>query len=363
MKIEAAVIRESGKPFRIEEVDLAAPKAGEILVKVVASGVCRTDDAARKGVMGVPLPAVFGHEGAGIVEELGAGVTEFAIGDHVALSFGFCGTCDNCLSAHQHACENNHAINFSGVMKDGTSRLSLDGQELSCFFGQSSFATYAVADAASAVKIAKDIDLAIAAPLGCGVQTGAGAVLNCMQPEFGSSIAVFGCGTVGMSAIMAARIAGCKHIVAVGGNPRSLQLALEIGATDTVNRKEIDDVTGEIKRLTGGGMHYTFETSGYDAFLHSALDSLRTLGTAVVVGGSSDLTLSLHADLIGPAKTIKGLIEGNSIPKLFIPKLLDYYKQGRFPVDRLIERYDFKDIDRALEDSGSGKVIKAVLEM
>ena len=363
MKIQAAVIREEGKPFQIEEVELAPPKAGEILIKIVASGVCHTDEVAQHQIIPVPLPAVFGHEGSGIVEEVGPGVFDLKKGDHVAVSFAFCGHCENCLSAHPHACESLNPLNFGGTMLDGTKRLSKDGQDISSFFGQSSFATYAVVNAASAVKLPKDIDLAMTAPLGCGIQTGAGAVLNALRPPFGSSIAVFGCGTVGMSAIMAAKIAGCEKIIAVSGNPASIMLAKELGATHGINRKETDDVVGEIVKITGGGAHYAIDTSGVPDLVRKALNCLRMLGTAVVLGATGELTIHVQMELMGPAKSLIGIIEGNAVPRLFIPQLLRYFKDGRFPVDRLIKYYDFADINQAMADSGTGKVIKAVLKM
>ncbi len=364
MKIQAAVVHEAGQPFQIEEVELAGPKEGELLVKIVASGVCHTDEVAQKQIIPVPLPAVFGHEGCGIVEEVGEGVKEFKKGDRVGFSFGFCNHCENCLSAHQHACMNFNEINFGGVMADGTKRLSQNGVELSAFFGQSSFATYTVVHENSAIKVEdEEIDLALVGPLGCGIQTGAGAVLNRLRPAFGSSIAVFGCGTVGMSAIMAAKIAGCDKIVAVGGNAKSLELALELGATHTINRRECEDIVKAVRDLTGGGAHYSIDTTGVGDFVKKALASVRFMGTCVVLGATGDLTINVQEELMGDAKSLIGVVEGDSIPKLFIPKLLEYYKKGQFPFDRLIQFYDFKDINQAFEDSHNGKVIKAVLKM
>ena len=364
MKIQAAVVHEAGQPFQIEEVELAGPKEGELLVKIVASGVCHTGEVAQKPIIPVPLPAVFGHEGCGIVEEVGEGVKEFKKGDRVGFSFGFCNHCENCLSAHQHACMNFNEINFGGVMADGTKRLSQNGVELSAFFGQSSFATYAVVHENSAIKVEdEEIDLALVGPLGCGIQTGAGAVLNRLRPAFGSSIAVFGCGTVGMSAIMAAKIAGCDKIVAVGGNAKSLELALELGATHTINRRECEDIVKAVQDLTGGGAHYSIDTTGVGDFVKKALASVRFMGTCVVLGATGDLTINVQEELMGDAKSLIGVVEGDSIPKLFIPKLLEYYKKGQFPFDRLIQFYDFKDINQAFEDSHNGKVIKAVLKM
>lgn len=364
MKINAAVVYEAGQPYQIEEVELAGPKQGEILVKVLACGICHTDEVAAQQIIPVPLPAVLGHEGAGIVEEVGAGVTEFQVGDRVGISFGFCGKCENCLSGHQHACENFNAINFGGVMADGTKRLSKDGKELSSFFGQSTFATHAVVNANSAVKVEDDsIDIGLVGPLGCGVQTGAGAVLNRIRPEFGSTIAVFGCGTVGMSAIIAAKIAGCSKIIAVGGNEKSLELAIELGATHTINRKKTDDIVGDIKALTSGGVNYAIDTSGVADFVRKALNATRAMGTAVVLGATGDLTINVQEELMGEGKSLIGIVEGDAIPKLFIPKILQYYKEGRFPLDKIITYFDFEDINKAVEASHGTDVIKAVLKM
>jgi aryl-alcohol dehydrogenase len=364
MQIKAAVIRTAGAPFQIETVDLAPPKTGEILIKIAASGICHTDEVAQQQIAPVPLPAVLGHEGSGVVEAVGLGVQEFKAGDHVVVSFGFCGHCENCLSGHQHACDSVQEINFGGIMRDGTKRLSKDGVELSSFFGQSSFATYSVAAAASAVKIPDDVDFAVAAPLACGVQTGAGVVLNALRATFGSSIVVFGCGTVGMSAIMAARIAGCENIIGVGGNPASLALATELGATHTINlNKGSVDVVAEIADITRGGAHYAIDTTGAADLVRKALASVRTFGTAVVVGVTGEMTFNVNDELMGSAKSLVGITSGNSIPKLFIPQLLRYYKQGRFPIDRLIKRYRFEEINEAQAESKRGEFIKAVLMM
>ena len=323
-------------------------------------GICHTDEAAQTQQLPVPLPAILGHEGAGIVEAVGASVTEFQPGDHVVLSYASCGSCGPCIAGRPYACENMVGLNFMGVMPDGTRRHTWKGEKLSSFFSQSSFATRAVVKARNAVKIDPDVDLGLAAPFGCGIQTGAGIVLNSLRPEFGSSIAVFGCGTVGMSAILAARIAGCRHIVAVGGNPRSLQLALELGATHALNRKETADLAQALREISGGcGMDYAVDTSGVTGMIETALDSLNYMGTLVMAGAGSNLMLGTNLG----AKTVKGVSEGNSIPKDFIPKLLGYYREGRFPVDRLIEYFDFEEINAAFAASHHGRVIKAVLRM
>ena len=363
MKITAAVVREKGKPFQFEEVDLKPPAEGEVLVKIAASGVCHTDEVAQHQMIPVPLPAVLGHEGCGIVEEVGAGVTEFQKGDHVVFSFGYCGHCKSCMDGRPYACENFNAINFGGVMSDGTKRLSKDGEEISSFFGQSSFATYSVVHKNSIIKVDNDIDLDILGPLGCGIQTGAGAVLNRLKPAAGSSLAVFGCGTVGMSAIMAANLCPCKYIIAVGGNEESLALARELGATHTINRKQCKDIPAEIKRITVGGADYAIDTSGVPDFVKKALASLKFLGTAVVLGVTGDLTINVQEELMGEAKSLVGIVEGDSNPQIFIPQLIEYYKQGRFPFDKLIKVFEFDEINEAFELSHSGKAIKALLKM
>ena len=367
MKIKAAVTYESGAPYKIEEVELDAPKIGEILVRIVASGICHTDEAVQHQFIPTPLPAVLGHEGAGIVEAVGLGVTDFKVGDRVGISFGYCNCCTNCRKARPFICKNFNKINFGGIQPDNTTRLhTLDGRDLSTFFGQSSFATYAVVNQNHAFKVEHDdVDLALVAPMGCGIQTGAGAVLNRLRPEFGSSIAVFGCGTVGMSAIMAAKIAGCAQIIAVGGNPKSLELAKELGATHTVNRKEVDDLVAAVKAvsLSGDGVNYSIDTTGVGACVRQSLGFLDFDGTCVVVGATGDITFNVQNELMGDGKSLLGVIEGDSIPKEFLPKLLDYYKRGMFPFDKLIRYYSFDQINEAQAESDAGKCIKAVLRM
>jgi aryl-alcohol dehydrogenase len=367
MKIKAAVTYEKSAPFKIDEIELDEPQFGEILVKIKAVGICHTDAAVQHQFIPTPLPAVLGHEGAGIVEAVGPGVTEFEVGDRVGISFGFCNCCTNCRKARPFMCKELNNINFGGIQPDGTTRLhTLDGQKISTFFGQSTFAEYAVVNQNHAVKVEDDdIDLGMVAPMGCGIQTGAGAVLNRLRPEFGSSLAVFGCGTVGMSAIMAAKIAGCQQIIAVGGNPKSLELAKELGATDTVNRKEVDDVVQAVKdiSLSGGGVNYSIDTTGIGECVRKSLGFLDFDGTCVVVGATGDITFNVQEELMGDGKSLVGVIEGDSIPKLFLPKLLEFYKDGKFPMDKLIKYYPFEEINEAQAASDRGECIKAVLRM
>lgn len=363
MKIRAAIVHEKNGPFQFEELDLADPNPNEILVKVKASGICHTDEFGRTDAP-VPFPIVLGHEGAGIVEQIGANVTEFAVGDHVAFSYAFCDHCISCMSGEPYYCETYNEINFGGVAGDGTTKLSQNGKPVAMFFGQSSFATHAVINRKSAVKVDKDVDLALVAPLGCGVQTGAGSVINTLKPRVSSSIAVFGCGTVGLTAIMGAKVLNCKQIIAVSGNDKSLELAKELGATHGINRKKVDDIPKAIAEITGGGAHYAIDTSGYGPLIEIAIKSTRYHGEILTLAPSGVIDkFDVGFEILMQMRSIKGACEGDSIAQLFIPELLDLYKQGKFPLDKLVTTYDFEDINQAFEDSNNGKVIKAVLRI
>jgi aryl-alcohol dehydrogenase len=348
----------------MEEVELSAPKATEVLVKTIACGVCHTDAAALHSFIPVTLPVILGHEGVGIVEETGSDVTTLKKGDRVIMSFPSCGKCDYCHDGHPYACDNLNTLFFDGTFNDGTKRFSVNGTDVSSFFGQGSFADHVVIDARNAVKvdIDTDDDLANLCSLGCGVQTGAGAVLNRIKPEKGTSIAVFGCGGVGMSAIMAAAIAGCSIITGIDVTPSRLELAKELGATHVINSRETDPVA-EIKRITGGGAHNSVESSGVANVTLQALGCLRREGTAVLlsVTGQETIRLPLEAYILNPSVTLTGLSEGASNPQTFIPELVRYYKEGRLPVNKLVKFYDFKDIEKAFEDSHTGITIKPVL--
>lgn len=345
-------------PFVLEDIELCEPGPNEVLVEIKTVGICHTDASARNGIIPFPMPGVLGHEGAGIVVRCGSAVTDFSVGDQIAMSYGYCGKCLPCIKGKPYACEQMVPINFGGAALDGTKRIFRKGKPLSSFFAQSSFAYHAVAHENSLVKIPSEFPLKLAGPLGCGIQTGAGIVLNHLKPEVGESIVVFGCGAVGMSAIMASRIAGCINIIAVGGNPDSLKLALELGATHTINRKETEDIPEEIRNITGSGADYCIDTSGNEQMVMNALHSLHYTGK-LVTAGPTLLTLNTGSDL--GAKSIIGVTEGNSNPKVFIPQLIEYYLQGRFPIDRIMKFYDFNDLDMAFEDSIKGKTIKAVL--
>jgi aryl-alcohol dehydrogenase len=363
MQITAAVTHEKGK-MAIETVELGSPGEGQALVKLVACGVCHTDTAGMEQLIPVQLPAIFGHEGVGVVEQIGVGVEHLQKGDRVIITFPSCGRCPFCVDGKPYACDNLNALLFNGTYRDGTRRVKQNGVEVSSFFAQGGFATHSIVDARNAVKVDIDDDdeLSMLCSLGCGVQTGVGAVLNRAKPAPGSSLVVFGCGGVGMSALMGAKIAGCSKIIAVDVQKSRLDLSLELGATHVINAKECDPVE-EIKKITDGGAHVSIEASGIPALVLPALACLRREGICVLnsVTGPAEVPIPLEPMLMNPSATLCGLTEGGSNPQVFIPKLVQFYKEGRLPGDKLGKFYDFKDIDKAFEDSHSGVTVKPII--
>ncbi|MGX9929764.1 NAD(P)-dependent alcohol dehydrogenase [Virgibacillus salarius] len=362
MKVQAAVTHSQGDDFKLEEVELSEPNPNEVVIKIVASGVCHTDAVARDAGL-APFPAVLGHEGSGVVQEIGDAVTTIEPGDHVVIAFASCGHCENCLTGHPSVCLAFNDLNFGGKMEDGTYRIHQNGQALSTFFGQSSFGTFAVANEKNVVKVDKDVDLALLGPLGCGIQTGSGTVLNKLKPEFGSSIAIYGSGAVGLSAVMAAKIQGCKQIIAVDIHESRLELAKELGATHAINSKTTEDVVKEIKEITNGGTHYAIDTTGVPPVVKQSIHALRPLGQCAIVGVTPEITFDVHNDIMAEGKTIMGVIEGDAIPKVFIPQLVEYYKNGQFPFDKLVKFYEFEQINEAFADSKNGVTIKPIVKM
>ncbi|OPX87837.1 MAG: Aryl-alcohol dehydrogenase [Pelotomaculum sp. PtaB.Bin104] len=360
MEIQAAVLYRKREKFKIAPVTLDEPKAGEVLVKIVASGICLTDIHVQNQEYWFPLPAVLGHEGAGIVEKAGEGVSAVKPGDHFVLGYAYCGKCQPCLTGAPFACEIYDELNFGGRMADGSTRLHQHGRELSVFFGQSSFGTYAVVNVNNVVKVDRELDLRLLGPLGCGVQTGSGTVLNHFQPEAGSSIAVFGAGAVGLSAVMASKVANCRMIIATDIHDNRLELAQDLGATHVMNPRKVD-VVAEIKRITGGGVEYALEASGHAAVGRQAVNSL-VLGGKLAYVSAPPLMTGMETSHMG-SLTISGIVEGDSVPQVFIPRLINLYKTGKFPFDKLIKFYPLQEINRAVADAHSGAVIKPVIIM
>lgn len=364
MKITAAVAVGPKRRMELRELELDDLRDDEVRVRLVASGVCHTDAAVRDGVIPTPLPAVLGHEGAGIVEAIGAGVRTVTPGDHVVLSTNSCGRCAQCLSGRLAYCEDMWARNFAVQRADGSVAFTgADGPIGSHFFGQSSFASTTNVAERSVVKVDRGVDLSLVAPLGCGIQTGAGAVLNELRPLPGSTIAVFGTGAVGTAALLAARLTGATNIIAVDVVDSRLELAAELGATHTINSRSVDvnDALADITR--GRGLDHALDTTGIPAVLRVATDNLAVRGTAALVGSSLSGTEARFeiGDSLNKGWAFKTIIQGSSVPQLFIPALIDLWKQGRFPFDRIIRRYAFADINTAFEDAALGTVIKPVV--
>jgi aryl-alcohol dehydrogenase len=365
MEIKAAVVFETSGDFKIEQMELCDPNEDEVLVRIVAAGICGTDLGARDGHLPIPPPpSVFGHEGAGVVEKVGARVTKVKPDDHVILAWDYCGACTACKAGKVLYCLDFFLHNFHGARPDGTTTLRKDGQVIhGSFFSQSSFADFALASERNVVKVRDDIPLERLAPLGCGVMTGAGAVMNSLQPRPGASIAVFGVGPVGMSAILAAVVCGCTTIIAVDISADRLEMAKRLGATHTVNASKKDPVKA-ILDMTGGGAEFSLECVGNPKVLRQAVDVLPRLGVCGLLGVVPPGTeVALNMDLIMNGRTVKGILGGDAIPDLFIPRLVDLYCQGRFPFDRLITFYPFDEINQAAKDMENGRVIKPVLRL
>jgi len=365
--ITAAVVRDKGGPFHIERATIEAPRGDEVLVRIVAAGMCHSDLVIRDRIYPVPHPIVLGHEGAGIVEAVGERVTKLAAGDHVVLTFASCGECRACLTGVAAGCERFNALNMSGARVDGSHALhgNGDGGPISDrFFGQSSFGTYAIATQRNAIKVRKDAPLELLGPLGCGVQTGAGTAINALKVGVGSSFAAFGGGAVGLSAAIGARVAGATTVIVVDVVESRLDLALEVGATHVVNAREQDPVKA-VRKLSGGGVDYSIDTTARADVVRQAISVLRQHGTCAIVGLSApgtELMCDIN-DLLAKGKTIRGVVEGASAPDFFIPHLVDLYMQGRFPFDKLVRFYDFEAINEAAADSEKGATIKPILRI
>jgi aryl-alcohol dehydrogenase len=363
--VTAAVVRQKGGPFTLEQLQLDGPRADEVLVRIIATGMCHTDMVIRDQVYPVPQPIVLGHEGAGVVEEVGSGVVKVRPGDHVVLTFMSCGRCRLCEQGRPANCENFNAHNFSGARADGTGSLRDErGPIHDHFFGQSSFGTFAVANERNIVKVPKEAPLELLGPLGCGIQTGAGAVMNALKVGHGSSFAAFGAGAVGLSAVMAARAVGATTIIAVDVVPSRLALAKEVGATHTVNVKDRDAVAA-IKEITGGGVQFSLETTAIPEVVRQAVDALGVRGMCGIVGAAPPgIEIKIDVtEFMQMAKTVYGIIEGDSVPDVFIPQLLDLHLQGRFPFDKLTKFYPFERINEAASDSARGLTVKPIIRI
>jgi aryl-alcohol dehydrogenase len=362
MKIKAAVVREKSGPFLIEDIELDEPGEGEILVRIAGCGLCHTDLTARNQDMPVKLPGVYGHEGSGIVEKTGVGVKKIKTGDHVVMSYDSCGVCDSCLKGFPSHCDAFPFLNFFSTRPDGTATMKKGKETIyGSFFGQSSFASYALASERNTVKVPDYIPIELLGPLGCAIQTGAGGVINSLNAKPGTSIAVFGAGSVGISAIMAAVVSGCTKIIAVDINEGRLNTARGFGATHVINSGKSDPVA-EIQKITGQGVNYSLECTAIPKVFRQAVDSLKMGGKCGLIGAAAfgtEVTFDMLNILNG--RTITGIVMGDGVPGIFIPKLIELYQQGRFPFDKMIKFYPFDQINQAAEDSEKGRTLKAVL--
>jgi aryl-alcohol dehydrogenase len=363
LKIQAAVSRSKQAPPLIEDVDLDDPQPNEARVRIVATGICHTDLSCHHGQgVPVPLPIVLGHEGAGIVESVGAGVRGLTPGDHVVLSGASCGLCPSCRAARPTYCREAMKLSFGGMRADGSSPLSQNGTRIAgAFFGQSSFATHVNVPESTAVKVPADVPLPLLGPLGCGIITGAGAMLEAFKIAPGQSVAIFGVGSVGLAAVMAARIAGAASIVAVDVSAGRLQMAKTLGATAVVPSNEATATV--LRDLQPYGFTYSFNTTHAPAVYSLAAACLANEGTAgVVTRPQGDWTLNV-GHLLAGGRRLQGILGGSANPQSFIPLLIDYWRRGQFPFDRLITEFAFADLDQAWQAAKGGEVIKPLLKM
>ncbi len=366
MKIRAAVLDQPHQPFHVQDIEMNQElRPLEVLVKIIATGLCHTDLSVRDQHIPVPFPVIVGHEGAGIVQDIGSGVTTIKKGDRVLLAPASCGKCMNCLSGHPSYCVNLYVLNMPGPRNDGSHPYhDQQGNGVSgFFFGQSSFGTYSLTTENSVVKVDSDVPLEIMGPLGCGMQTGAGTVLNVLRPNAGESLVVFGVGPVGLAAIMAAKAAGCTTIVAVDIHENRLALALNLGATHIINSKEENPGQAIEQRIRPGGVHYTVDTTGRNEIIHHAIGCLRFMGKCALIAVPSSATLTIDYSVLNSGRSIQVVVEGDSVPQLFIPKLIELYKKGMFPFEKLIRFYELEEINQAVTDTEKGITLKAVIRM
>lgn len=364
MKIQAAVATAPKTDLDIRALELDAPRPDEVTVRLVASGICHTDAIVRDQWYPTPLPAVLGHEGSGIVEAVGADVTDLEVGDKVVLAPASCGVCENCISGHPQYCVEFYDLNFGGSRADGSTMFDDNGTAVSSnFFGQSSFASVTNVRSRNAVKVADDAPLDLLGPLGCGIMTGSGAVLNVLKPSPGESVAIFGTGAVGLSGMLAAIASGATTVIMVDVVASRLEFAKELGATHVVNSK-VDDPVEAIREITGGkGTQYVLDTTGVPSVFSQMTKSLALRGHGALVGAAKLGTEAPFdiGTLLTSGITITMVIEGDAVPREFIPKLISLYERGLFPFDKLTKSYDFTDINQAFADSEAGDTIKPII--
>ena len=362
MHARAAILRDNDPNFHIENIEIGPLNDDEVLVEVAGVGICHTDELFRSNVYPFPRPCILGHEGSGRVLEIGRAVRGLETGDHVVLSVMFCGHCRRCQQGQHYICENIYEANFGG-RGDGTNAITSNGECIHAHFdGQSSFSSVSVANAKNTIRVRNDAPLEILGPLGCGFRTGLGALINTFDPKAGESIVVFGAGSVGLSAILAAALMGCHPIVAVDPNEARRRVALDIGATHVFDSAE-DEIPSKVRDLTRGGTNYALDTTGIPSVIRAALESTGVAGFLGVLGGSplgTELVLDANHILFG-SRRIQGIQMGDAVGSTFIPDMVDLLMAGKLPLERLVSRYPFEQINKAFEDTKDGKCVKAVL--
>jgi aryl-alcohol dehydrogenase len=358
--ITAAVLRHPEQPFQLEELRLPEPAEDQILVRVAAAGMCHTDLMPRQPGSFVRPPIVVGHEGAGVVEAIGPRVTDIAVGDHVVLTFDSCGACHNCRDGHPAYCRTFWRRNLGGQAVNGNAATDADGLPVAVrWFGQSSFATHALASRRNAVTVDPTLPLHLLGPLGCSVQTGAGSIILALAVTLGENVAVFGTGSVGLAAVMAAHAVGAVTIVAVDAQPKRLELAQELGATHTVS-SGTEDVRRALKQIAPEGLDAALDTTGVAEMVNTALGALRLRGRCGLVGTPRG-PLELSPTAVSLGRSVHGILQGDAVPHHFIPQLIELWRQSRLPFDRLVTEYALDEINEAEHAMRSGEVIKPVL--
>ena len=367
MKAKAAILFDVGQRLDVREVDVAKPRAGEVLVRMAVGGICHSDLHVMTGHLNAPIPSILGHEGAGTVVETGAGVTSVRPGDNVIPLWRLsCGECEYCTLARPALCAVGMKIRSTGRLLDGSSRFSLDGSEIKHFLGVSTFSEYTVILEKALVKVPKDIPLQQAALLGCAVITGIGAVMNAARVQPGSQVAVYGSGGVGLNVIQGAALAGAEKIIAVDLLDNKLEMARQFGATHTVNASSGDPVE-QVRSLTGQrGVDYAFEVIGLPQTVRQAFDSLAKRGEAIVLGVTpleTEVSVPIMP-LIFEEKVLKGSVYGSSRPRIDIPKLMNLYRAGKLKLDELVTRtFSFDEINEAYAALERGEVARTVVLM
>jgi S-(hydroxymethyl)glutathione dehydrogenase/alcohol dehydrogenase len=358
-KIRAAILYQPRTPLKIEEVDLEEPREGEVRVKIAAVGLCHTDLHAIQGDLPAPMPVVLGHEGAGIVDEVGSGVTTLQPGDHVILAPASCGRCRQCVTGMPVLCEVFRPLLFQGTLLGGQRRLKKNGKELNHFCLQSSFAEYAVVNQEGAIKIRHDAPLDKLTFLACGASTGIGSVINIARVGAGESVAIFGCGGLGLSAIMAAKLVGAGKIIGVDMLGNKLEAARDLGASHVINSSK-EDAVARIIELTEGGADYSFEFVGDEDVVPQAVNAVRPGGKCIIAGATHG-TLKIEARALG-SRTLIGSRLGFIRPAFDIPRYVGLYMEGNLPLDRLVTRtYSLNEINDAIDDLEKGKVLRGVI--